>query len=55
MYIEFNDEDLDTILEKVNQVFGIHAFQVAVKVETDEEVIKSAVLEVMKNKAFSTF
>ena len=39
MYIEFNDDDLDVILEKVNQVFGIHAFQVAVKVETDEEVI----------------
>ena len=55
MYIEFNDDDLDVILEKVNQVFGIHAFQVAVKVETDEEIIKSAVLEVMKNKAFSTF
>jgi len=55
MYIEFNDEDLDIILEKVNQVFGIHAFQVAVKVETDEEIIKSASLEVMKNKEFSTF
>lgn len=55
MYIEFNDEDLDTILEKVNQIFGIHAFQVAVKVETDENVIKNAALEIMKNKNFYTF
>ena len=55
MYIEFNDKDLDLILEKMNQVFGIHAFQVAVKVESLENLIKEAVLEIMRNKQFSTF
>lgn len=55
MYIEFNKKDLDVILEKINQVFGIHTFQVAEKVETDEEKIKEASLEIMNNEKFSTF
>ena len=36
MYIEFNDKDLDKVLEKLNLVFGIHTYQVAYKVDRVE-------------------
>lgn len=55
MYIEFSDKDLDIILKKINEVFGIHTFQVAVKVQTNEEVIKASCLDIMKAKKFTTF
>ena len=35
MYIHFRDEDLETILANINQIFGIHTYQVAYQVETD--------------------
>jgi thiamine biosynthesis protein ThiI len=41
MYIEFNDEDLDEILNRINKIFGIHEYLVAYKIDTDEELIKS--------------
>ena len=40
MYIEFNDEDLDSILKRVNNIFGIHEYLVAYKIDTNEEEIK---------------
>jgi len=55
MYIEFQDTDLDLILGRIQEIFGIHTFQVAVKVQTDEEVIKAACLDLLKNKDFHTF
>ena len=55
MYIEFNDKDLDIILNKINQVFGIHTYQVAYKIESDVDTIKDTCLEIMKNKNFKTF
>lgn len=55
MYIEFQDTDLDLILGRIQEIFGIHTFQVAVKVQTDEEVIKVACLDLLKNKDFHTF
>jgi len=55
MYIEFDDKDLEVILSKMQEIFGIHTFQVAVKVETDVEKIKSVCLEILKSKKFSTF
>lgn len=50
MYVEFTDSELDKVMEKINQVFGIHAFQVAVKVDSDKDTIISNVLEIMKDK-----
>ena len=35
MYIEFNEEDLDNILKKINHVFGIHSYLVAYKINSD--------------------
>lgn len=55
MYIEFQDTDLDLILQKMQEIFGIHTFQVATKVETDAEIIKMTCLDMMKSKSFQTF
>ena len=50
MYIEFNDRDLELVLEKLNLVFGIHTYQVAYKVDTDIELIKETARDIMKEK-----
>ncbi|MDD6878857.1 MAG: tRNA 4-thiouridine(8) synthase ThiI [bacterium] len=55
MYIEFNDIDLDIILMKINSIFGIHEYLVAHKVETSEHAIKDCLLNILKDKKFSTF
>lgn len=55
MYIEFDDQDLDKILERINNIFGIHEYVVAYKIESDIEKIKSTVLEIVKNEEFETF
>ena len=41
MYIEFSDNDLDLVLKNLNQVFGVHSYQVAYKIETNNEAIKN--------------
>jgi thiamine biosynthesis protein ThiI len=50
MYIEFSDSEIDTVLEKLNQVFGVHSYQVAYKIETDKEKIKELAVDIMKEK-----
>ena len=55
MYIEFNENDLNEILKRVNNIFGIHEYLVAYKINTDEEEIKSKVLEIVKEENFSSF
>ena len=55
MYIEFNEEDLDNILKRINNIFGIHEYLVAYKVSTDIEEIKEKALEIVKNEKFNTF
>jgi len=55
MYIEFNEEDLDSILKRINNIFGIHEYLVAYKVNTDIEEIKEKALEIVKNEKFNTF
>lgn len=50
MYIEFNDNEIDLVLKKLNQVFGIHTYQVAYKIETELETIKDLALNVMLEK-----
>ena len=55
MYIEFNDKDLDSILKRVNNIFGIHEYLVAYKIDTNEEEIKNKVLEIVKQENFKTF
>lgn len=55
MYIEFNDSDLEKILKRVNSIFGIHEYLIAYKVETNEEKIKSSIVEIVKQSDFTTF
>ena len=55
MYIEFKEEDLDIILDKINCVFGIHAYDVAYKVKSDIPEIEKMILEILKNLNFKTF
>lgn len=51
MYIEFNDKDLNKVLEKLNLVFGIHTYQVAYKVDSDVEIIKETARDIMSDKS----
>ena len=51
MYIEFSDNEIDLVLEKINQVFGIHSYQVAYKIDTDLDAIKNLVVTVMSEKS----
>jgi len=55
MYIEFENKDLDIILKRINNIFGIHEYLVAYKIKTDIEEIKNTVLGIIKNENFNTF
>lgn len=55
MYIEFNEKDLNSILDRVNKIFGIHEYLVAYKVNTIDEEIRNKVLEIVKEEKFNTF
>ena len=55
MYIEFNSNDQDIVLEVLNNTFGIHAFNIAYKVNSNEDDIKLKTLELLKNINFNTF
>ena len=50
MYIEFEEKELNLVLGKINQVFGIHTYQVASKIPTDIKEIEKNVIELMKEK-----
>lgn len=51
MYIEFSEQELELVLEKLNQVFGVYSYQIAYKIETDIEKIKELAVEVMNEKS----
>ena len=55
MYIEFLDNDLNDILDRVGKVFGIHEYDIAYICKSDVESIKKCVLDVCKEKEFKTF
>ena len=55
MTIKFRDEDLDDIVKLVGKVFGIHTFNIAYLCDSDEDAIKSTVMEVVSNTNFNTF
>ena len=54
MYIETND-DIENITNILTKVFGIHSIVIAYKVNTNTDIIKERVLEVVKNINFKTF
>ena len=55
MYIEFNEKDLDLILSKINKIFGIYAYTVAYKIESNIDAITKAVLDILPNISFNSF
>ena len=55
MYIEFNDKDLNKIQDKINKIFGIHAYTIAYKIKTDTTLIENAILDILSNLSFKTF
>lgn len=55
MYIEFHDEDLEIIKDKINNIFGIHAYHIAYIIDTDLEIIKEKSIEAMREFSGSTF
>ncbi len=48
MYIEYDSSLEDIILKKLNQVFGIHAYSIAYKTETNLESINNTIKEVLE-------
>ena len=55
MYIEFDEKDLDLILNKINKVFGIYSYTVAYKVFSSKEDIEKAILDILPETNFKTF
>ena len=55
MYIEFLDEDLDKIKEKLDSVFGIHMYHIAYIVDTNIDAIKELLISLVGNMDFKTF
>ena len=53
LYIE--STDIDLIIEKLKNIFGIHSIVVAYKVDNNTEEIKIVVLEKLKLEIFNTF
>ena len=55
MYIEFRDEDLNEILERINKIFGIYSYTVAYKIESDITSIEENILNILPSTNFKTF
>ena len=47
MYIEYESNDEELILKKLNEVFGIHSYLIAYKIETNLESIKETIKNVL--------
>lgn len=54
MFIETND-NINEIVDILKDIFGIHSIVVAFKVDTNIDIIKDKVLEVVKEIDFNTF
>ena len=55
MYIIYNEENEQQIIEALQQVFGIHSIVVCDKVNTNIDEIKNKILEILSKKKFKTF
>ena len=53
IYIE--SSDLDLVVKKLKNVFGIHSIVVAYKVDNNSDTIINSVYELLKNESFKTF
>lgn len=55
MYLEFLNEDLESIEKIVKNTFGIHKYHLAYMVDTNKEKIETQLLEIARNSQFKTF
>lgn len=56
MFIESNEDNYDSILKKLKKVFGIHEINLGYELDnTDIEVIKETLKDLIKDKSFKTF
>lgn len=55
MYITCDNNYIDEIADKLSRIFGIHSIVICHKVESDLELIKAKVLEVVYLEKFKTF
>ena len=55
MMIFVEEKDLSNVLEKMQTIFGIHAYNIAFKIEPFKEEIMKTVQQVAEEKEFKTF
>ena len=55
MYITYDEKKEEEILKNLTKIFGIHSIVICDKVNTNEDEIKSKILEILKEKQFKTF
>ena len=55
MYINCDNNQIDEIAEKLSKIFGIHSVVICHKVESEIDLIKAKVLEVVCLEKFKTF
>ena len=55
MYVEYDKTFEKDIIKALKTTFGIHAFSIVYKVETDTDLICKEVLRIFKEKKFKTF
>ena len=55
MYIETTNKDLEELIKRLKDVFGIHSIVVCERVNTNKEDIQNKVIEVVSNLKFKTF
>ena len=55
MTIQFCDNDLDSILDIVQHIFGIHTYHIATVCSSSVEDIKQTLLNIVSQEKFSTF
>lgn len=55
MFILVNDRDIDLVVDRVKNIFGIHSIVIAYKVKTNTSDIENGVLDVVSKIEFNTF
>ena len=49
MYIEYDSINENLVLKRIGEIFGIHAYEIAYKVETDKDNILDTIKEVLSS------
>ena len=55
MYIYFDEKNLDSICEKINNIFGISTYNIAYITDTNKDSIFDTVINSLKDISFKTF